>query len=443
MARKEDIGKFIKKQFESIEKSPEDALWGKIDNTLRKRRNNKRAFLLLFLLVFIFGVNSFWFSDYFSLQKNTDINLDTNEINNENSPSVTGLEDDNSIKNTRSGFSEGNRDEQQKLTEKVTPGHLNDKDNLSQTNESIQTKKNASKIEKINFSSNQEGNMTHNQQDNINNTTTKIDSINDTTAEPDIAEAIPEQPVDSIPSEKNENKSITEDLNKPSKKWAVTVLGGLNTYNSFNNSSLIHHSLNGFKRSGTLDYTYGFALRFDLTDNLAISYGINKTTFSYFTKNIPASNESEINRILNYTNVSSGQTITSTELTNFLQNESQTDLLHQVEYIELPFLIHYSLSNKKLGIHTIGGISTYLHKKESLYVQNDNDDRLKIGTLNNLTGARFSLNLGVGLYYEISENLLIELNPTFKYSLMRYSNKSDGDKPYFIGVFTGLTYKMF
>jgi hypothetical protein len=437
MASKEDIGKLIKKQFEGVEKSPANSLWEKIDGTLQKRKRNKRNFLLFFLLAFIIGVSSFWFLDNFSLQTNSDGTFNTvekstleNEIDKNNStkyPNNTGEE------NLYEDFNQFKKDSTE---------HLENENSLSQTKQTSQPKRNTSRSGHISAGSNQDKEAISNQQNDIQNTTTEVDSIVTNILEPDIAEVIPEQLSDSIPTEKNEDNSKKTET-KPSKKWAVTVLGGINTYSSFNKSSLIHHTLDDFNRSGTLDYTYGFALRFDLTDNLAISYGINKTTFSYFTQSIPASNEAEINRILNYADVSSGQTISPSELMTFLENEAQTDLLHQTEYIELPFIIRYSLSSKRFGIHTLGGISTYLHNNENLYVQKENDERLKIGSLNNLTGARFSLNLGVGLYYEISENLLIELNPTFKYSLSKFSSRADGDKPYFIGVSTGLTYKLF
>lgn len=442
MARKEDIGQLIKRQFEGVEKSPADGLWEKIDGTLQKRKKNKRTFLFFLLFVSIIAVNSFLFLDHFPQQTNSDGKINITEINNEKSTSETGTDSYNSLKNGNS-ISEDKIDEVKNLTEKETSEHLKNENHLSQTNIPPQSRKKASKSEKINSKSNQEQTVNSNQQENHQNTITKVDSINNTILEPDIAEVTTEQKPDSLPVERAKYTPKKEETKKDPKKWAVTILGGLNTYNSYNKSSLIHFTLDDFNRSGTLDYTYGFAIRFDLSDNLAISYGMNKTTFSYFTQNIPASNETEINRILNYTDLSSGQTISSTELSTFLQDESQTDLLHQTEYIELPLLFRYNLSNKRFGIQALGGISTYLHNKENLYVQKENDERLKIGSLSNLTGARFSLNLGIGLYYEISENLLIELNPTFKYSLSKFSSNTTADKPYFIGVFTGLTYKLF
>jgi hypothetical protein len=438
MASKEDIGKLIKKQFEGVEKSPADSLWEKIDGTLQKRERIKRNFFLFFLLIFIIAVSSFLFLDNFSPQTNPDGKYNANE----KSTPENGIDKNNSIKNaTSSGEDKIYEDFNQ--IKKESSEQLENEKKISQINQTSQQKRNTSKSGQINVDSNQAEAATYNQQNDFKYTTKEVDSIINGILDPGITEVTPEQLSDSIPVEKNEDNTNKEETIKPSKKWAVTVLGGINSYSSFNNSSLIHHTLDHFNRSGTLDYTYGFALRFDLLDNLAISYGINKTTFSYFTQNIPASNEPEINRIQNYTDLNSSQRISSAELSTFLQNESQTDLLHQTEYIELPFLIRYSLSSNRFGIHTLGGISTYLQNKENLYVQNENGDRLKIGSLNNLTGARFSLNLGVGLYYEISENLLIELNPTFKYSLSKFSSRADGDKPYFIGVFTGLTYKLF
>lgn len=441
MTRKEDIGKLIKKQFEGVEISPDASLWEKIDGTLQKRKKKKILFYSLFFLALIIGINSILFFDTTLQQNHSEEKFKTNEITNNKSVLESNNDNANSTIITIRDSIENKINEDQKLTEKEISERLKDKITVSKANKNPVSNRIITETEKSNLNADQEQTTTFNDLDNKIYQTTIADSINNN-LETEISELIPEKLSDSISDENNKNTSPEELTAKPPKKWAITVLGGLNTYVSFNKSSLIHQSLDNYNRKGTLNYTYGFALRFDLSDNLTVSYGINKTTFSYFTQHIPASNESEINRILNYTDASSGQTISSSELSNFLQNESQTDLLHQTEYIELPLLFRYSLSSKRFGIHTLGGISTYLRRNENLYVQKENNDRLKIGSLNNLTGARFSLNLGVGLYYEISENLLIEINPTFKYSLSKYSSQANGDKPYFIGIFTGLTYNL-
>lgn len=442
MEQKQDIGKLIQKQFDGVEKSPQDSLWTKIEATLQKGQKKKRILLLVFLFALILGLNSVWFLGDFYKQTNDAIQTKTTEVSNENNTLESETENNNTTKMV-SESTEDSLNEEQQLSNTEPSERLKSKNNLPLKNENSQNRKESSGSEKTSFNSHQNQSDLNEQQENIQNTVTKVDEINTSILEEDIVEVSPEQKLDSIPDEINDTNSKETETNKRSKRWAVTILGGLDTYSSFNKGSLVHSGLDGFKRSGTLDYTYGIALRFDLTEKLAISYGVNKTSFSYYTHYIPSSNETEINRILNYTDMESGQTISSAELSNFLQDETQTDLLHQIEYYELPFIIRYNLSNKRLGVQTLAGLSTYLVNKENLYVQNENDDQLKIGSLNNLTGTRFSVNLGFGLYYELSENFLIELNPTFKYSLSKYSRRTSGDKPYNFGFFTGLTYRIF
>ena len=60
---------------------------------------------------------------------------------------------------------------------------------------------------------------------------------------------------------------------------------------------------------------------------------------------------------------------------------------------------------------------------------------------NNLNNTSFSANFGVGVDYNISEKININLEPTFKYQINTFNNTSGDFQPFFIGVYTGLSFK--
>ena len=53
----------------------------------------------------------------------------------------------------------------------------------------------------------------------------------------------------------------------------------------------------------------------------------------------------------------------------------------------------------------------------------------------------YSANLGLGLNYNVSKKVKVNLEPMFKYQINTFNNSAGDFKPYFIGVYTGLSYK--
>ena len=64
-----------------------------------------------------------------------------------------------------------------------------------------------------------------------------------------------------------------------------------------------------------------------------------------------------------------------------------------------------------------------------------------IGNATNINNLSYSANLGFGLNYKLSNKLNLNLEPMFKYQLNTFKNTSGNFKPYFIGVYSGLSFK--
>ena len=102
----------------------------------------------------------------------------------------------------------------------------------------------------------------------------------------------------------------------------------------------------------------------------------------------------------------------------------------------------YTLINKRLGIHMIGGVSTlFLNKNGNILSFDDSyGNKTVIGKPNNLNSLSFSSNLGFGIGYKITQRFEIHMEPIFKYQINAYSDITDFE-PYIFGVYTGLSFK--
>jgi hypothetical protein len=68
-------------------------------------------------------------------------------------------------------------------------------------------------------------------------------------------------------------------------------------------------------------------------------------------------------------------------------------------------------------------------------------DKSLLGEASNINSTSYSANFGLGLNYNVSEKIKINLEPTFKYQINTFRNTSGDFQPYFIGIYTGLSYK--
>ena len=97
-------------------------------------------------------------------------------------------------------------------------------------------------------------------------------------------------------------------------------------------------------------------------------------------------------------------------------------------------------SSRKFGIQVIGGMSTLFLNENNLSVVS-NGMSTSLGQATNLNDVSFSSNIGLGFNYSFWKNFQANLEPRFKYQINTFSNDNGGFKPYFIGLYTGLSFK--
>ena len=119
---------------------------------------------------------------------------------------------------------------------------------------------------------------------------------------------------------------------------------------------------------------------------------------------------------------------------------SNGEIQQNVGYIEIPLEAIYVLSDKRLGVELIGGLSTLVLNNNEIFLES-NGLRTSLGTSNALNDVSFTTNLGLGLNYKVTEKVKINIEPSLKYQLNAYNNNVGEFKPYYVGLYTGVNYR--
>ncbi len=110
-------------------------------------------------------------------------------------------------------------------------------------------------------------------------------------------------------------------------------------------------------------------------------------------------------------------------------------------FLELPVILRYKIIDKTIDFNIIGGISSNLLVNNSVYASSESGKK-PVGKTEGLNILTFSSSLGMGMEYNISNNLSLNLEPTFRYFINPFSNITDrGIHSYSFGVFSGISYK--
>ena len=93
-----------------------------------------------------------------------------------------------------------------------------------------------------------------------------------------------------------------------------------------------------------------------------------------------------------------------------------------------------------MGIQVIGGFSTLFLNNNSISLEESNSVS-RLGASNSLNNTSFSTNVGLGLDYKFTDRIQFNLEPMFKYQLNAYTKTVSDFRPYYLGLYTGLSIK--
>lgn len=329
------------------------------------------------------------------------------------------------------------------------------------------------------------GTVTGNNPSVINNTTEQAVAVSDdenTTTEGDdtpvienpagnniinkeisIEEAVAETEIDSASAEEPENeleKLLQERMNEKDKnklaqaevstKWNVRPQVAPVFYNSLSQGSPIDAQFAGNSKDYNNNLSYGVGVNYALNDKISIRSGVNTVNLSYSTRGVEfyPSMSGQTNNVSSKRpeSATANFIVQSANTANASPNEaasSQTfsgSLLQEMGYIEVPVEMSYALLNKKFGIEVIGGFSTLFLNDNQVSVVTDQGYSSPLGQAENLNNIHFSTNVGLGFRYRFTKALQASFEPTFKYQLNAFSSDAGNFKPYFIGLYSGISF---
>lgn len=276
---------------------------------------------------------------------------------------------------------------------------------------------------------------------------------------------------DEVPSKEQEKPSIfdaieeakeavAEQQQEPTqgKGWEVTPNFGPVFYNSLSEGSSLDPSFADNSQSGDVNFSYGVGVSYHINERLSIRSGINNVNVGYTTGDIELATGPVASalRSVDYGNSpvvlsafdrgslrsASEMPGTMNPLDNFtLKSEGGNAEINQsITYYEIPMELKYALVNNRIGINMIGGFSTLLLGNNEVSVQ-DGDFSSTLGEANNLNNLSFSTNIGLGFDYKFSRRFKFNIEPMFKYQLNPYSDSSVNFRPYYLGVYSGLSFR--
>jgi len=281
-------------------------------------------------------------------------------------------------------------------------------------------------------------------------------------------EAVAEEEIAKNESVENENKrSIFDAIDEPNKEEAVAIVDntpdnrwevspnvGPVYYNSIGDGSSIDPSFSDNPKNGDVNIAYGIQVSYHLNKRLSVRSGLSNVNLSYSTTGIELANGpvGVALKSVNY-NRSENVLIALDKGSLASQNPSgdygtltpkstsgEPSINQELSYFEVPLELKYAVLNNKFGVNLIGGFSTLFLGENNLFVE-AGDFNENLGEANNLSSVSFTTNIGLGLNYSFSKKLMFNVEPMFKYQLNPYSDSSVDFNPYYVGIYSGLSFK--
>jgi hypothetical protein len=260
---------------------------------------------------------------------------------------------------------------------------------------------------------------------------------------------------DAIKEQKElESKGAVAKKSSQENLWEITPNIAPVYYNTLSQGSSIDASFADNSQSGDINISYGIGVRYALSDRLKIRSGVNNVALSYSTADIELGDGPVSAALRNIDYNRDGIVVIAQDLGTF-SSQSQDGTFgditpkstngeafinQNISYYEVPLEISYTLFDSAFGLDVIGGFSTLILGNNEVSVSAGSYNEV-LGSANNLSSISFASNIGLGLHYKISSTLRLNVEPMFKYQLNPYTNSSVSFKPYYLGVYTGLSFK--
>lgn len=480
MKEQKNIDRLFQEKFKNFEAEPGDQVWANIAAQQQKKRT---VIIPLWLklsgaaavLVLLFIAGNLWFANDLNQKTSPAVVIEepkssdktnTNSLENDasNTEAITSQErSENSVEAGQDLYSTANNASDDSVnTSKNNSAVLVNQDSsatlkntsnssasstiLSQsgntTNKVVANSTSDRSNEKNNPTS-QNTSVEKNKEEAVAATSKEDQGKTETAIDPDALEKIANQT-------KEEAIAETDETPESINRWGISPMVAPVYYNSFGGSGIDAEFTNN-KKSGDINLSYGVQVSYAVNKRLTLRSGINKVDLGYKTEQVsfsPSIQASSISSI-NYNDNAGLIQVSSTNKNSFASVaefdnttvSSSNALLQQLGYIEVPIEAEYALINKKIGVQVIGGVSTLFLNDNSISLDEGNNVFSQLGESNSLNSTSFSTNVGLGFDYKFTDRIQFNLEPMFKYQLNAYTKSVSDFKPYYLGLYTGVSVK--
>lgn len=273
--------------------------------------------------------------------------------------------------------------------------------------------------------------------------------VNDSTLVVKIAEKT--NPLEELLAAKEDGKNEDEKEKEKRNRWAISSNASPVYFNSLAEGSSLDQQFDSNEKNYTTTLSYGVGGSYLITDKISIKTGINNISLSYNTNdvfyqtklnsvdnNIPTISRNENGNRVTFASKNTIQNTLSGDVENFNQNNIGS-IKQDLSYIEIPLELSYKILDKKFGVEVIGGMSTLFLNNNTVSLVTDGME-MNIGKANNLNNIHFSSNVGLGFKYSFWKNFNANFQPMFKYQINTFSENSGNFKPYFVGLYSGISF---
>ena len=259
-------------------------------------------------------------------------------------------------------------------------------------------------------------------------------------------------PLEELLAEKKEGKNEDEKEKEKRSKWAISSNAAPVYFNSIAEGSSLDQQFKSNAKNYSTTLSYGIGGSYMVSNKVSIRTGINNINLSYSTNDViyqTKLNSTINNNVPTISRNSNGSNVTFSSKNN-IQNTLNGDvenvtinnsgsIKQDLSYIEVPIELSYKLVDKKFGIEIIGGMSTLFLNNNTVSLVTDGME-MNVGKANNLNNIHFSSNVGLGFKYSFWKNFNANFQPMFKYQINTFSENSGNFRPYFIGLYSGVSF---
>lgn len=281
----------------------------------------------------------------------------------------------------------------------------------------------------------------------------EIKDKEDNSDKPSILEAVEgmkKSQQDALASNENAQRNL---------RWSVQPNVAPIYYNSLSQGSPLSQQFAENSKQGDITISYGVNIAYQISKRLSIRSGLNAVDMGYATDGIefgPAISSTQGHQLnVRFNNapvgapqhpniaLSDGKTplySEDVELQARSEKTYQGSINQKFGYLEIPLELKYRLVDTKVGVNIIGGFSSLFLTDNKVIISSRSNLKSEVGEASNLNNTSFSTNIGIGLDYQFSDKLLLNLEPMFKYQMGTFSSDDGGFSPYMLGVYTGLSF---